>query len=121
MPGEQRYTGTDHYFSGPGSIELDLGIKVKRTATAGDYNVTETDVIIGVTDTSAPRTIGLPSSIVADGKIVIIKDESGGAGTNAITISTESGETIDGNPSTEINTDYGVIRLYSDGSNWFTW
>ena len=37
-----------------------------------------------------------------------------------ITIATEGTETIDGQSTQTINTNYGVLRIYSDGTNWFT-
>ena len=54
------------------------------------------------------------------GRIVIIKDVGGSANTNNITIATEGSETIDGSASSTISSNYGVVRLFSDGTNWFT-
>ncbi len=51
----------------------------------------------------------------------LIKDESGGAATNNITIATTSSQTIDGASTKVINTNYGVARVFSNGSNWFTY
>jgi hypothetical protein len=52
--------------------------------------------------------------------IVIVKDESGAAGANNITINVTAGGTIDGESSKVISTNYGRIELYSNGSQWFT-
>jgi len=52
--------------------------------------------------------------------MIIVKDESGGAASNSITIDTEASELIDGAASVAISSDYGVVRLYSDGANFFT-
>lgn len=90
-----------------------------RTATAIDYQTLITDYIIGITNTDAVRTITLASVTVEEGRIVHIKDESGGAGTNNIIIVTEGAETIDGEASVIINADYNALSLYSDGTNWF--
>jgi hypothetical protein len=59
---------------------------------------------------------------MVDGRIYIIKDESGAAGTNAITVTAQVPGTnkIDGASSKTINTNYGVLRLYSSSDNWFT-
>jgi hypothetical protein len=65
-------------------------------------------------------TVTLASAMVEDGAEVIVKDEAGDAGTNAITVATEGGETIDGAASQDIASNYGVLRLYSDGTNWYT-
>jgi len=92
----------------------------KRLATGVDAN-TGGNSIIGVTDTSVPRTITLSTSDSINGKTIFIKDESGGAGTNNITINTQGGQLIDGAVSIAIIVNYGVGRVYSDGTNWFTW
>lgn len=96
------------------------GFIVGRTGVISDFT-TISEVIIGVTNTDAARTINLASAATEDGKIIIIKDESGAAGTNNITIATEGAETIDGAATKTINSNYGVLRVYSDGTNWFTW
>lgn len=92
---------------------------VKRTATAVSANTAAT-VIVGVTSTASARTITLDTDDVIDGLIIIVKDESGAANVNNITIDTEGTELIDGAASIVINTAYGVARLYSNGTNWFT-
>ncbi|QQS59860.1 hypothetical protein IPN35_03255 [Candidatus Peregrinibacteria bacterium] len=78
------------------------------------------ETIIGVTDTAAPRTITLSNADATSGRIMIIKDESGGAATNNITVVVEGGGTMDGATSIVISANYGVLRLYSNGTNWFS-
>jgi hypothetical protein len=99
------------------SVAPDPG-NFRRTAVAVS-STTDRQTIIGVTNTAAPRTITLASIDADDGHVVIIMDESGGAGTNNITIDTEGGKTINGLPTALINTNYGSLRLYSDGLNFF--
>jgi hypothetical protein len=91
----------------------------KRLALAVSGN-SDDEVIIGVTDTGSPRTVTIQSADIVAGRIFIIKDESGGAGTNNITIATQDVETIDGAGSATISTNYGSVRLYSDETNLFT-
>ena len=86
--------------------------------TPGEFNAGGT--IIGVTDTTAARTITLSTFDNKEGNIIMVKDESGGAGTNNITVATEGTETVDGATSKVINLNYGVLRFYSNGTNWFT-
>lgn len=104
------------------SVFINSGFRQKRTATATNYTVLQTDSIIGVTSTAAARTITLPSAVtVGAGTQYIIKDESGGAATNNISIASVSSQTFDGAASPlVINANYGSKRIYSDGSNWFT-
>lgn len=99
-----------------------VGLVPNRTFTTTNYTVTSNDVIIAVTNTAAPRTIAFPSDVILAGtNIWIIKDESGGALAQNITINTVGAETIDGAATATIATNYGVVRLYSNGSNLFTW
>ena len=85
-----------------------------------NYTASASDFIIGVDTSSSAVTITLPSSAVSAGKIYIINDEGGNAGTNNITVATEGSETIDGSASATISSNNGTLRLYSDGSNWFS-
>jgi hypothetical protein len=91
------------------------------TSTAVSYQTTGTEFRIAVTDTSATRTITISSSDIAvAGREFEVKDESGAAGTIAIVVTTESSQTIDGASQILISVDYGILKLYSDGSNLFT-
>lgn len=91
-----------------------------RTATAISATAIQTDEIIGVTDTSALRTITLPAiSSMPAGKMLTVADESNAAGTNNITISRAGADTFLGGATTKvINTNGGIFRCYSTGSIW---
>lgn len=91
------------------------------TKTATSYTTTISDVVIGVTSTAAARTISTTVGDQLPGRQMIIKDESGAAGTNNITFDPAGSVTVDGATTKVINTNYGVLRLYCDGTNWFTW
>ena len=82
------------------------------TARAGDR-------VIGVNRAGAV-TITLPTAEVRTGRTYTIKDESGSAATNNITVATEGAETIDGSTTDAVSENYGAKTYYSDGSNWFT-
>lgn len=95
----------------------DGGHRIKRTNTATDYTVLVTDYYVTVSSTAAARTLTLPSaSSVGDGAKFIVKDTSGGAGTNSITITRAGSDTIDGANTAVINSNYGSLTLISDGS-----
>jgi hypothetical protein len=96
------------------------GHRANRTAVSGDYTVDGNDYVVGVTDTSSARTVTLASSEVRDGRVIVVNDESNSASTNGITVDTEGSESIDGSSSQSISTDSGSLRLYSDGSDWFS-
>lgn len=109
-------------FTWTGAHEFEGGVAFLRGAYAASNTTAPEEVIIGVTSTAAPRTITIPSALIAAGTfIIIVKDESGGAGTNNITVATEGAETIDGQASVAIVEDYGSLSLYSDGTNLFIW
>ena len=106
--------------SSPNSeLQINGSLSLRKKEVDADYT-TEGETIIGVTDTTVARTITLASSDCVDGRIIIIKDESGGAGANNITVTTQGSETIDGNSTATIDVNYGSLRLYSNGTNWFS-
>lgn len=88
------------------------------TQTPTDYQVLITDATVGVSNTSSARTITMPNANMAVGQQWTIKDESGGAFTNNITIS-GNGANIDGGSTTLLNTNYGAVTLYWNGSAFF--
>lgn len=75
------------------------------------------------TTLSAPITYTLAAATTwTVGQIATIKDESGTAGTNTITIASSGGDTIDGASSITISTNYGSVNLYCDGvSKFYVW
>lgn len=90
----------------------------KRVAVA--HTVLPRETYIGVTSTAAPRTITLPEKMV-DGDIIVVKDESGGAGANNITVTRGgSSDTIDGATTSVISANYGSVRVQYNGAGaWF--
>lgn len=101
-----------------GALDLDSTLNLSYGSTGVSALVGNT-TILGVTSTAAPRTITLPVAQLAAGRMVVVKDQTGGANLNPITIDTEGAELIDGQASIQINTSYGSFMLYCDGTNWF--
>lgn len=102
---------------------MDDGEKFTRVAVAVSYAAKPTDSFIAVTNTSSARTITLPknTNTIREVQRFVIKDESGAAGTNAITIDVEDSGTIDGLSSITVSNDYGYVAVYHDGAgNYFT-
>ena len=91
------------------------------TVNAATYDLLTTDYILDVTytGTGAVTSLTLPTAQCTDGRIVIVFDAGGSAGTNNITIDTEGSEKINGEDTYIINGDYDAITIQSDGSNWF--
>jgi hypothetical protein len=96
-----------------------LNLSLFQTSMTGDVNATITSV-----DTSAGATIQtLPDAATqSNGAIFIIKDRTGNAGSNPITINTDGGN-IDGTTGTTgilLNTAYGSYSFYVDNGNYYT-
>jgi len=79
-------------------------------------------LIIGVTSNASESSTEEISNgdISVTGKQFIVKDELGLASTNTITVTTAGAQKIDGGDSVVISVNYGVVRLYSDGNNLFS-
>lgn len=97
--------------------------KLQASRASSATNITNSNKTFqAITDTTAPRTVQIASADISTvGFVAIVKDESGGAAANNITITTEGSETINGSATATINTNYGAVRLYSNGTNLFTW
>jgi hypothetical protein len=100
-------------------LDVVTSLGLKRTATATDYR-TAGDIVVAVTNTSAARTITLSTADTVGRRTIFVNDESGGAGTNHITVATEGSQKIDGQDTFVIDRDYGAVTVYCDGTNWFT-
>jgi hypothetical protein len=96
-------------------------VRFKRRAVVNTGIVADpTDYLIAFTSLTAARTVTLPLAGGMTNHVYVIKDESGAAATYNITINAAGGGTIDGTSSKVINTNYGVIEVYSNGSQYFT-
>ncbi|MCH8297178.1 MAG: hypothetical protein IH873_03855 [Chloroflexi bacterium] len=86
--------------------------------TGAAYTAKAGDRVIGV-NRAGTVTVTLPTAQLRPGRIYTVKDESGAAATNNITVATEGAETIDGSATDVIDVDYESKSYYSDGTNWF--
>jgi len=91
---------------------------------AGNLTLTGAESYVFIdTDTGSTRTINLPpASSVTGGRYFVIKDKTGDAASNNITVSPNGSDTIDGAASsTTVNSAYGSLIIVSDGvSAWLT-
>jgi len=107
-----------HLLTAAGSSHLSGGLVHKRTAVASNYTASITDYILGVT--SVPVSIEFDATSFSIGQVVVVKDESGTASSaNPITLTPSASQTIDGSPIIPIESPYGALLLYSDGTNWY--
>ncbi len=86
--------------------------------TSNSYSVRQLDEVIMADVSSAGISIDMTPEAQWPGHEVLIKDASGNAGTNNIVVNPHGDATIDGASSFTISTNYGVVRLCFDGSNW---
>lgn len=114
------YIGVNGRATPLSGIDFAGSMGLTRRATATDTNSAATDIIIAVTSTAAARTITLRTEDTVGRRIYIIKDESGGAAANNITVDTAGSALIDGAATAVIATNYGVLRIYCNGTNWFS-
>ena len=94
-------------------------METHTTVTGAAYTVKAGDSLVGVNRAGAV-TITLPTAEVRAGRVYTVKDESGSAASNNITVATEGSETIDGAATDTISENYGAKAYYSDGTDWFT-
>ena len=68
-------------------------------------------------NTGTAVTVTLPSAVT--NAAIIFKDSAGTAATNNVTINRADSATIDGATSQTVSSNYGSMKLISDGTNWF--
>jgi len=106
-----------------GYISLQGRVRVQRQSFATSGNVNTNVYYVAVTDTSAPRTLTLPTiTTVGQGTILVIKDESGSAAANNITIAAGGSDIFDDGGTTKIiNANNGSFTIIgSSSSHWRT-
>ena len=92
-------------------------ITESTTATANDR-------VIGVKTTTAEASVTInlpPAATVRTGFVLIVKDTEGGAATYNIVIDASGEETIDGEATFTVSTNYAAINFVTNGSNWFAY
>jgi len=95
-----------------GSFATRVHTVTSNTTLGADHHV----VLVNASDGS--RTITLPDATTCAGRQYIIKKID--SSSNTVTVSPQSGQTIDGQSSVNITAQYGIVRVVSDGSNWYT-
>lgn len=94
-----------------GASAITLAVSTKSSA----YTVASTDDVILADATSAAFTVALPTAIGWTKRITIKKIDSGA---NAVTVGTTGGQTIDGQSTRLLNTQFSSVTLISDNANW---
>jgi hypothetical protein len=99
------------------AVSVGWDLFVSAFASAISVADPDTTVYIGISNTAAPRTVTLATSNA--GRYLIVKDESGGAAANNITLTPGDGSLIDGAATAVINVNYGSLSLVRRNNNWW--
>lgn len=104
-----------------GNVVFTTGIRTAERTVSTTYDVdsggVNSDYLIYVHPNAGSFTVVLPP--VTTGRTLVIQ-ATGFAGTNPVTVARQGSALINGATTQVINTDYGVLRLSSDGTNWFS-
>lgn len=100
---------------GSGSIGGNPSPVTVTNVTTPTYTALASDYFLCVDTATTPVTITLPTGIL--GTVYIIKDCSGDANTNTITIQGTGGQLVDDSVAT-INSPYGSIQVIFNGVDW---
>ncbi|HJU23077.1 MAG TPA: hypothetical protein VJ891_11270 [Casimicrobiaceae bacterium] len=109
-------------YSGSNASIVDLTVTGSFDCSHRQYTSTPVtlssanDCIAGINVASA-ATVNLPAPV--NGLEIIVKDESGAAATNNITMQASGGANIDNATTRVINQNYGAVLFYSDSSKWY--
>lgn len=94
-----------------------LALEPVRIATTTPDTVLATDSIVSYQLAApGPVAVALPAGIT--GTVYYLKDGTGDASTNPITITPNGAETIDDAATATINTNYGALTLVYTGAKW---
>jgi len=111
--------GTFTTLTANGIATFNSAMNFESVLISSNYTVLSSDYIIGVNTSGGPITITLPSvASTTSGRTLIIKDETGNASTNAITVNCAGSDTIDGDNSILIDSNHIAIAIYCTSTGW---
>lgn len=104
-----------------GSTSSSVVILSYTNVNTTPYVVTATDTYLGVDCSGGAITIQLPNSTTT-GRVITVKDRTGNANTNNITVTTVGGAVnIDGATTYVMNTQYAAVNVLFDGTTYQIW
>ena len=102
-------------------VTFNTGVVIKRTEVDdADYTVLNTDYLVAYTALTADRTVTLPTSNVRTGQMFVIKDEAGKALTSDVILDPSGSLKIDGDLTTTLSQNYGKVKVYWNGTQYYT-
>ena len=108
--------------SGTTTINNNLtNLKLSVSDVIGSTSSYNSNQVIVLVSPLSELTLTIDSTLNVSGKILIIKDKIGNAGTFNIIVKPEDATiAIDSMGTATINSNYGVVRLFSNGTQWYT-
>jgi hypothetical protein len=86
-------------------------------AKVGAYALTDTDEVIVANAAGGAFAVTLPTAVGRDGRQYTLKKTDASA--NAVTLTPQAGQTIDGAANLPITVQYVSVTVISDGANWY--
>ena len=106
------------YSVGSNSLTVNGGLVHSRVSVSSSHTASSENYIIGVS--AVPTEILFDATNFSTGQVLMVKDESGLASASSAVILNPSGsQRIDGAPAVYVESPYGSVLVYTDGSNWF--
>ncbi len=99
-----------------GKLRRDDTLREAVVAKTAAYTATDRDQTILCNASSGAFTVTLPASQGISGRTYRIKKTDSGG--NAVTVDGNASETIDGATTNSLGSQYDVIEIQCDGSNW---
>lgn len=108
--------------AGTGNITFDGGIVYTLDAVSSSpHTVAETEYYLSVDCSGGAITINLPNAPTT-GRVFMVKDSTGSAASNNITVTTAGGSvTIDGATTFVMNTAYEAVNVIFNGTSYEVW
>lgn len=92
------------------------GLRTSTQSISSNTTLTTEDTACFANATSGAITITLPTAVGYSGKLIVIKKVD--SSSNAVIVQAAGSETIDGQNSRSLTTQYETLRIISDGTNW---
>lgn len=92
---------------------------LRRTEVRGAYTIAKDDYYIALYSSIGAFSIQLPKAADFKGRALEFLDEAGVCGSKNVTLVPQNLEKINGASSYVINSNYGKVKIFSNGSNWF--
>jgi hypothetical protein len=92
------------------------GLRLNSVLKSGTYTLADNDFLVRADASGGAFTLNLPSAGTFSGQVYVIKKVDSSA--NAVTIDASTTQTIDGELTQMLETQYASLTLVCDGSNW---